>query len=76
MAGFNNRFALNPKCLFISGVIGAGYWYLPPRDVFVLGGILVATYIGVAWYDELYDVSPEKRLKPGALSFLTRYFKP
>lgn len=67
MAGLRH-FALNPKCVVISTALGAFYWYLPPKNWKVLLGILVGSYFGVAWYDELYGVPPDRRLQPGFLS--------
>ena len=66
--GIWNEFALNPKCLVISALLAGCYWYLPPKKDEVLVGVIVASYFGVAWYDELYDVPPDKRLKPGFLN--------
>ena len=72
--GTRRPFALNTKCLVVSGVLGAGYWFLPQKNWFVLGGVVVGSYIGLAWYDELYDCSD--RLKVGALTPLTSWAKP
>jgi len=72
MAGLRS-FALNPKCLAISGILGGMYWYLPPKDLRVLFSIVVGAYFAVAWYDELYDVPPERRLKEGFLNNLPGY---
>ena len=53
--GINRPFALNTKCLVVSGVLGVGYWYLPRKNMAVLGGVVIGSYIGLAWYDELYN---------------------
>jgi hypothetical protein len=60
--------------LVVSGVLGAGYWFLPQKNWLVLGGVVMGSYIGLAWYDELYDC--RDRLKVGALTPLTKWAKP
>jgi hypothetical protein len=72
--GTRRPFALNTKCLIVSGVLGAGYWFLPRKNWFVLGGVVMGSYIALAWYDELYDC--DDRLKVGALTPLTKWAKP
>lgn len=72
--GTSRPFALNTKCLVISGVLGAGYWFLPQKSVVVLGGVVLGSYIGVAWYDELYNC--EDRLRTGVLTPVTSWAKP
>jgi len=67
-------FAFNTKCLVVSGVLGVGYWYLPKQNWPVLGGILIGSYVGLAWYDELYDC--RHKLRVGALTPLTKWLKP
>lgn len=70
-------FKFNTKCVVISGMLGAGYWFLPQKNYFVLGGVLLGSYIGVAWYDELYNC--EERLEAGTflpLDELTAWLKP
>lgn len=64
---------LNPKCVFISLGLAAGYWFAPPKNVYVLGSLLVGTYFAIAWYDELYDVPRSRRLKQGFLSTFPIY---
>ena len=67
-------FAFNTKCLVLSGALGAGYWFLPPKNWYVLGGIVVGSYVGLAWYDELYDC--RDRLRVGVLTPFTKWMKP
>jgi len=58
MAGglFQDRpFEVNPKCLIISGALAGLYWYLPPKNPWVVGGYLVGGYVALAWYDEMYN---------------------
>lgn len=72
--GTNRPFALNTKCLIVSGVLGAGYWFLPQKSVVVLGGVVIGSYVGLAWYDELYNC--DERLRVGALTPFTSWMKP
>ncbi len=72
--GTSKKFALNTKCLVVSGVLGLGYWYLPKKNYLLLGGILFSSYVGLAWYDELYNC--DDRLKTGVLTPFTWWAKP
>ena len=45
----------NPKCIVFALILIAGYWLMPPRNVFLLPLIFVVAYIMLAWYDYLYD---------------------
>lgn len=70
-------FALNPKCIFMSILLAGGYWWLPPKSYWVLAGILWSTYVGLSWYDAVYDCND--KMKPtvfplGRIIFLP--FKP
>jgi hypothetical protein len=40
----------------------------------VLGGIVIGSYVGLAWYDELYNC--DERLRVGALTPFTSWMKP
>jgi len=42
----------NAKCIVISFILAAGYWYAPPRNKWVLLSILYFTYLAIAWYDQ------------------------
>lgn len=66
--------AFNPKCLLISALAVGVYWYAPKKSGYFAGLLSVGTYIGIAWYDELYQCN--ERLKPGLLSAVTGPFKP
>jgi hypothetical protein len=72
--GTRRKLALNTKCLIVSGVLGAGYWFLPQKNYYVLGGIVISSYVGLAWYDELYNC--DERLKVGLLTPITSWVKP
>lgn len=58
MAGglFDNQpFALNIKCIVFTLLIAAGYWYLPPKKLWILVALLYFPYLALAWYDYVYD---------------------
>ena len=45
----------NVKCIVISLVLAAAYWYAPHKNKYVLLFILYVTYILIAYYDNFYD---------------------
>lgn len=48
-------FAYNVKCIVGTIVIAAGYWFLPPKNLWVLLLLLWLPYVAMAWYDYAYD---------------------
>lgn len=80
MAGglFGTELALNPKCLVFSAFVLAVYWLPHPVALshrIVMAFILATVaYIGLAWYDTLYDCTD--RLRPTLLGWLSGWFKP
>lgn len=48
-------FALNLKCIVFTLVVAGGYWFLPPRALWVLVVLLWLPYVAMAWYDYTYD---------------------
>ena len=48
---------LNPKCIVISTGLALAYYVLPPKSPTVVLGILIGSYVGVAWYDDFFDCS-------------------
>lgn len=48
-------FAWNIKCIVFTAFIAGGYWYLPPKNVYVLIFLLWLPYVAMAWYDYAYD---------------------
>jgi hypothetical protein len=38
-----------------SALLAGGYWFLPPKNWFVLAFLIWAPYIALAWYDYAYD---------------------
>lgn len=47
-------FAFNVKCIVFTLVIAGGYWYVPPKNLWVLGALLWLPYVAMAWHDHLY----------------------
>ena len=46
--------ALNLKCIVFTQLLTLGYWYLPPRNKFVLLALSYFPYLALAWYDYIY----------------------
>ena len=50
---------INPKCAAVSAIAAALYWTFPHRDMPNSGRntlvLLAGTYIGLAWYDAIFD---------------------
>jgi hypothetical protein len=63
----------NMKCIVISLVLAAGYWFAPPKNKWVLLGILYFTYLAIAWYDEYLCSKP---FGPTYLKFFYDWAKP
>jgi len=60
-------FALNIKCIIFTLILAGGYWYLPPKNLYVLIFLLWFPYIALAWYDYSYDC--QDKLKPTLVPF-------
>lgn len=48
-------FALNIKCVIFTLIVAGGYWYLPPKNMYILLFLLWLPYVAMAWYDYAYD---------------------
>ncbi len=48
-------FSLNIKCIVFTLLIAGGYWYLPPKKLWILVALLYFPYLALAWYDYVYD---------------------
>jgi hypothetical protein len=59
-------FAFNIKCIVFTALLAGGYWYLPPKKLFVLFFLLWFPYIAMAWYDYAYQCHG---LKPTIVPF-------
>jgi len=65
---------LNVKCIVFTLILAAGYWYLPPRNKWVLLGLLYFPYAAMAWYDYYYKC--ERNLGPTYLALFYWWLKP
>lgn len=77
MAGgiFEGRpFAYNIKCIVGTAIIVGGYWFIPPKNVWVLIFLLWLPYVGMSWYDYLYDC--RDKMKPTLFPFGRYIFLP
>lgn len=70
-------FEFNIKCVIFTAILAGGYWYLPPKNRWILVFLLWFPYIAMAWYD--YSYNCQNKVKPHAGPF-SRYiwtpFKP
>lgn len=48
-------FEFNIKCIIVSGVLMAGYWFLPNKNPWMLPAIFIISYVALSWYDVLYN---------------------
>ena len=67
MAGWPfGDFYLDPKCVAFSGGVVLAYMYLPcrydPNWVITASGLAVASYLGLAWYDDTYGCDKDSNL--------------
>lgn len=60
-------FALNIKCIVFTIALAAGYWFLPPKNLYILIFLIWFPYIALAWYDYSYDC--RDKLKPTLVPF-------
>ena len=67
--------ALNLKCVVFSLITASSYWYLPPRNKWVLLSTLYFPYLLMAWYDHRYGCTHDQ-LRPTYLSLFYKWFKP
>jgi len=47
--------ALNLKCIVVTAMLAAGYWFLPSRNKYVLVALAYFPYLALAWYDWIYS---------------------
>ena len=66
--------ATNEKCIVFTLACALGYWYLPPKNPWVLAMLLYFPYLIMAWYDHLYNC--ERRMGPTFLGTFYFAFKP
>ena len=60
-------FSFNIKCIIFTIVLAAGYWYLPPKNLWVLAFLIWFPYIALAWYDWSYNC--QDKLQPTIVPF-------
>jgi hypothetical protein len=60
-------FEPNLKCVVFTAIIAGGYWWLPPKNPWVLALLLWLPYTAMAWYDELYGC--QRKLSPTVVPF-------
>ena len=60
-------FKFNIKCIIFSLAIAGGYWYLPPKNFWVLFFLIWFPYIALAWYD--YSYNCRDKLGPTVVPF-------
>jgi len=66
--------AVNWKCIWFTLVLSAGYWYLPPRNKWVLLSLLYFPYLALAWYDHVYNCA--RTMGPTYLALFYWWGKP
>ncbi len=70
-----SKFHPNIKCVIISFFLAISYWLAPARNLLVLVLILIISYIGLSWYDYLYECN--LHMTSGSSGFAwTSLFKP
>ncbi len=60
-------FKFNIKCIIFSLILAAGYWYAPPKNLWILAFLLWFPYIALAWYDWSYQC--QDKLQPTLVPF-------
>ena len=60
-------FAPNIKCILFTAILAGGYWYLPPKKLWILALLIWLPYIALAWYD--YSYKCQDKLKPTLIPF-------
>jgi hypothetical protein len=67
-------FAFNLKCIVFTAAAAGGYWFLPPRRLWVLLLLLWLPYVAMAWYDYTYDCND--KMQPTLVPFGRYVFLP
>lgn len=74
MEDTEDTISVNAKCIVLTIVLAAAYWFLPRRNKWILLALLYFPYLLLAWYDYLYAC--EKNLGPTYLAFFYWWAKP
>ena len=69
-----DKIAVNLKCIVLTLMLAAGYWFLPQRNKWILLALLYVPYLALAWYDWMYDCG--RNMGPTYLAFFYWPFKP
>jgi hypothetical protein len=64
----------NWKCIYFTLALSMGYWYLPPRNKWVLLALLYFPYIALAYYDHWYQC--RRNMGPTYLALFYHWTKP
>lgn len=64
----------NLKCIVFTLLMAGGYWYLPPKNKWVLLLLLYFPYLVMAWYDYYYQC--KRQFGPTFLMHYYQWFKP
>jgi hypothetical protein len=65
---------VNWKCIYFTLFLSAGYWYLPPRNKWILLALLYFPYILLAYYDHWYQCN--RNMGPTYLALFYHWAKP
>lgn len=60
-------FRFNIKCVVFTLIVAGGYWFLPAKNIWMLGFFLWFPYLALAWYDWSYAC--QDRLEPTIVPF-------
>lgn len=64
----------NAKCIALTIASAALYWYLPPKNKWILLFIASSVYLAIAWYDHVFAC--QRHMGPTYLSLFYIWFKP
>jgi|8_EtaG_2_1085327.scaffolds.fasta_scaffold04121_2 hypothetical protein len=65
---------VNWKCIWFTVALVYGYWYLPPKNKWVLVSLLYFPYLVMAHYDHYYEC--QRNLGPTYLAMFYKWAKP
>ena len=71
---YNEEPTANWKCIVFTLALVLGYWFLPPKNKWILLVLLYFPYIILAWYDYIYVC--ERNMGPTYLSLFYWWAKP
>ena len=74
MEYYNEEPVWNWKCIVFTLTLVFGYWFLPPKNKWILLVLLYFPYIVLAWYDYYYIC--ERNMGPTYLSLFYWWAKP